>query len=353
MMKNLLFKEMIEPYYYSKKGTVRNYTLKTYRQKIDIHILPFFENLEIKNIDKKIITDWQNWMLDRGQTIKNTNKIRSILYNIIEYFVAEDLMENNPLNNVKRMVDNSPTEEMLFWTYDEFKKFIRVVDEPVYRRFYKFLYYTGCRKSEAKALIWKQIDFNRHVIAITRSLERINVDGTHIVNKPKNKMNRHILMNKELEDELYSYYLDRRMHFDFSMNEYVFGIDKPLADTTIEKKKNKYCNDAMVKQIRIHDFRHSSASLWISINENVMVISERLGHRDRNQTLNRYAHLFPNAQQNGIKKINRLSNIYDEADIRLGAVVVDFLEKLDNIENTNQQEQEFIESFKKLVFKSK
>lgn len=52
-MKNLLFKEMIEPYYYSKKGTVRNYTLKTYRQKIDIHILPFFENLEIKNIDKK------------------------------------------------------------------------------------------------------------------------------------------------------------------------------------------------------------------------------------------------------------------------------------------------------------
>ena len=113
-MKNLLFKEMIEPYYYSKKGTVRNYTLKTYRQKIDIHILPFFENLEIKNIDKKIIIDWQNWMLDRGQTIKNTNKIRSILYNIIEYFVAEDLMENNPLNNVKRMVDNSPTEEMLF-----------------------------------------------------------------------------------------------------------------------------------------------------------------------------------------------------------------------------------------------
>ncbi len=33
------------------------------------------------------------------------------------------------------------------------------------------------------------------------------------------------------------YYLDRRMHFDFSMNEYVFGIDKPLADTTIEKKR--------------------------------------------------------------------------------------------------------------------
>lgn len=109
----------------------------------------------------------------------------------------------------------------------------------------------------------------------------------------------------------------------------------------------------MVKQIRIHDFRHSSASLWISINENVMVISERLGHRDRNQTLNRYAHLFPNAQQNGIKKINRLSNIYDEADIRLGAVVVDFLEKLDNIENPNQQEQEFIDSFKQLIFKNK
>lgn len=53
MMKNLLFKEMIEPYYYSKKGTVRNYTLKTYRQKIDIHILPFLKIWRLKTLTKK------------------------------------------------------------------------------------------------------------------------------------------------------------------------------------------------------------------------------------------------------------------------------------------------------------
>lgn len=63
-------------------------------------------------------------------------------------------------------------------------------------------------------------------------------------------------MNQELHDVLYSHYLERKRHFGFKMDEYVFGGEEPLADTTITSKKNEYCNLAKVEQIRIHDFRH-------------------------------------------------------------------------------------------------
>ena len=52
----------------------------------------------------------------------------------------------------------------------------------------------------------------------------------------------------------------------FNDNLFVFGANKPLAPTTIERRKNKYCEMAGVKQIRIHDFRHSHASMLLSAN---------------------------------------------------------------------------------------
>lgn len=76
------------------------------------------------------------------------------------------------------------------------------------------------------------------MITISRSLERaIKSTGERIVNKPKNGQTRKLIMNKELYEVLYSYYLDRKMNFNFKMNEYVFGVDKPLSDTTITSRK--------------------------------------------------------------------------------------------------------------------
>lgn len=65
------------------------------------------------------------------------------------------------------------------------------------------------------------------------------------------------MLNSELRDVLLMYYLERKSHFDFDEKEYLFGIKKPLADSTIENRKNKYCDKFGVKKIRIHDFRHS------------------------------------------------------------------------------------------------
>ena len=85
------------------------------------------------------------------------------------------------------------------------------------------------------------------------------------------------------------YYSERKRHFDFDEKEYLFGIKKPLADSTIENRKNKYCDKSGVKKIRIHDFRHSNVSLLVSLGADICVICSRLGHKDRNQTLNRYS----------------------------------------------------------------
>lgn len=73
---------------------------------------------------------------------------------------------------------------------------------------------------------------------------------------------------------------------DFKNSWFIFGGLYPLSPTTITRKKDKYCELAKVKKIRIHYFRHSHASQLISIGTPITVVSERLGHSDIAMTLN-------------------------------------------------------------------
>lgn len=62
--------------------------------------------------------------------------------------------------------------------------------------------------------------------------------------------------------------------------------------------------NAGIKKIRIHDLRHSHASLLINKGQNILIVSQRLGHSDVKQTLNTYSHLMPNVQKEILNAIN-------------------------------------------------
>ena len=76
----------------------------------------------------------------------------------------------------------------------------------------------------------------------------------------------------------------------------------------IGRKKDNYCVKAGLKKIRIHDFRHSHASLLLSKNVPITVISERLGHSDINMTLNTYFHMIPEGEDKAIYALETLAS---------------------------------------------
>ena len=88
---------------------------------------------------------------------------------------------------------------------------------------------------------------------------------------------------------------------DFSNSWLVFGVNDPYGNTTICNIKNRYCKLAGVKQIRIHDFRHSAASLLINKGASIQLVSKYLGHANINITLATYTHLYQ-SELDDIKK---------------------------------------------------
>ena len=93
---------------------------------------------------------------------------------------------------------------------------------------------------------------------------------------------------------------------NFNEEFFIFGGVKPLAPTTINRIKKAAAEKAKVKCIRIHDFRHSHATLLDSKNIKVKVISKRLGHSNVNTTLNTYIHDNSRQEKRVLHTLNRI-----------------------------------------------
>ena len=93
----------------------------------------------------------------------------------------------------------------------------------------------------------------------------------------------------------------------FNENYFVAGDAFPISSNALAERKNTNCEKAGVKQIRIHDFRHSCASLLINNGANVTMVSKYLGHKKIDETLNTYSHMLKDKLNDIVGTINQLN----------------------------------------------
>ena len=91
-------------------------------------------------------------------------------------------------------------------------------------------------------------------------------------------------------------------------NYFVAGDTFPISSNALVDRKNTNCEKAGVKQIRLHDFRHSCASLLINKGANIQVVAKYLGHTKIEETLKRYSHMFSTALDSVVSVIDNLED---------------------------------------------
>ena len=96
---------------------------------------------------------------------------------------------------------------------------------------------------------------------------------------------------------------------NFNNNWFVVGNEKYLSITNLMNRKNSNCKLAGLKQIRLHDFRHSCASLLISMNSNVAVVAKYLGHSKIEETLNTYTHFFQSDLDKVVEILDKIQKV--------------------------------------------
>ena len=106
-------------------------------------------------------------------------------------------------------------------------------------------------------------------------------------------------------------YYDKWAQMDtWNPDRFLFGFEKPLPNTTIDKTRESYIKLAGVKRISSHCFRHSHATYLLSNGVDIKSVSERLGHKDVEETLNTYVHVLPNNRDKILNLVDKTLKNY-------------------------------------------
>ena len=159
-------------------------------------------------------------------------------------------------------------------------------------------------KAELLAVTYNDIDFENKILRVTKSYQRI--DGRDVISEPKTeKGKRNITLPGFLVDELREY---TDCLYGIMPYDRIFQFTKSF----LEHEMIRGIKETGVRRIRLHDIRHSHASLLISeLKMPPLLVANRLGHEKIETTLNTYSHLYPNQSRD---LADQLEHIYLKGD---------------------------------------
>ena len=298
---DMKFEDFWKMYYADIETRLREHTMRTKKYIVELKILPYFGNKRVNDITAADIRQWQNELIKMGYSPTYLKTINNQLSAIFNYAVRYYDLKSNPCAKAGSM-GKSKAEEMDFWTGEEFRKFIdSVMNKRLSYMAFMTLYWTGMRLGELLALNPKDVDLEKRTISITKSYQRLGKKD--VITPPKTPKSKRVITIPEFLAADIKDYMDSL--YDLQENDRLFPITKYY----LEHEMQRGIKESGVKRIRVHDLRHSHASMLIELGFSPLEIANRLGHEKVETTLNTYAHLYPNKQT---KLAERLDSEYRE-----------------------------------------
>lgn len=298
---DMKFEDFWKIYCADMETRLREHTMRTKKYIVELKILPYFGNKRVNDITAADIRQWQNELIKMGYSPTYLKTINNQLSAIFNYAVRYYDLKSNPCAKAGSM-GKSKAEEMDFWTGEEFRKFIdSVMNKRLSYMAFMNLYWTGMRLGELLALNPKDVDLEKRTISITKSYQRLGKKD--VITPPKTSKSKRVITIPEFLAADIKDYMDSL--YDLQEDDRLFPITKYY----LEHEMQRGIKESGVKRIRVHDLRHSHASMLIELGFSPLEIANRLGHEKVETTLNTYAHLYPNKQT---KLAERLDSEYRE-----------------------------------------
>lgn len=263
------------------------------RQQEEYRLDTYFSDHVNKPIDQITKQDLQLWAVGLGKMDISTSVKNFCIYAVkgVFKFASEFYDYPNPSLFLKKFkkTQSESLNEMETWTPEEFKQFHDAVDNPVYQAYFSFLYWAGVRRSEGLAVCYTDYDKEAGTIRIWHAIKNFPQGFIDLKNDSS-------IRTLKLDPVL----LKEIKPFIDQCDEdhpFIFGGERSLPITNVQRQFKKGVQKSGVKEIRIHDLRHSFATNAINNGCNVVAVSKYLGHSTIEQTLKTYTHLLEKSNE--------------------------------------------------------
>ncbi|MCI8670674.1 MAG: site-specific integrase [Bacilli bacterium] len=259
---------------------------ETLSRDFKLHILPYFKNKLIVDLKKIDIINWETEIYKKNFS---NNFNRNLYYEFsafITYCVYCSYLKENVVLSVEKFKKKIELSKHDFYNIREFRRFRRHLHDYVLKQYFNFIYFYGPRPGEAMALRFIRLRGKNVDI-----FENIHRHGSRELDTPKNQSSiRTIKVNYLMRFRFWRLKMIYKRKYGFVSDYFVFGGKKPLSPTSIDRAKKKACEEANIRPITQHQFRHSYATRMIHKKVPIDYVSKTMGHSTVSMTVDVYLH---------------------------------------------------------------
>lgn len=290
--------------------TVRPTTLESYTRYVRVHALPAFGQVQLAKLTPMHLQHLYSEMLTAGKSRRTVQYLHAILHRALEQAVKWELLQRNPSDAVD--APRPARAEIRPLTPDQVAQLVSAMQGDTLYPLYYLAVATGCRRGELVALRWSDVDWQRPAITINRTAEEVG--GRVIWTEPKTARSRRTIpLPGEAAAVLRSHLVQqeeqrRQLGTLAAGQDLVFcrPTGEPLSPGFVTQHFTVILNRAGLPHVRLHDLRHTHATMLLAADVHPKVVAERLGHSTITLTLDTYSHVLPTMQDEVTRKLNAI-----------------------------------------------
>lgn len=307
----ITFGELVGLFLDRKKESVHSATYDGLVYKTS-HFMGDLNKRKLDSIKPIILEKWRNELASTSYSPKYKNEIIHTLKSIFKY--GSRMFSINDPSAFLEPVRNDELEEdsdIRTITVEEFNTLYRGLEENTPNdRYFKAMimavWSTGMRRGEIKGIQWK--DYKDKIFTINKAVTGKTRGDRAKVGTPKTKSSyRRVNVDDICNDEIYRLLNFCNEEYGYNDNWFMFGGPTPLANSVIQARFRSAVDESKITPIRLHDLRHSHATILINGGVPISAVSQRLGHSSINMTLKVYTHVTKDAIN---ALITELPNLY-------------------------------------------
>ncbi|MGN0631930.1 MAG: tyrosine-type recombinase/integrase [Ruminococcus sp.] len=303
------------------RNNLKQSTYVSYRGYIENHIAPAFPNLKLKDLTTRLLQDFYNYKLNnQGMSPKTISNLHRCLHKALNQAVLEHYLDFNPCDAVNLPRNEKPQIEI--FTREEQQRLIYTSYNFRYGFFIRLTLATGIRLGELLGLRWEDIDYQKNMLTIRRTLNRLpKVDYNGIGNsteiviqtpKTKNSL-RSIPVIKSIMNELQQW---RKVQIDdarIAGADYIdsgYIVTNPLGGFIEPRTFKDFYNEILAASglghYTFHALRHTFATRAMEQGMDAKTLSTLLGHYSVAFTLDTYTHVLDSQKHEEMKLMEDL-----------------------------------------------
>jgi integrase len=291
-------KNFVEEWKHNVAPTLKPSTVRAAESHLRTHILPTMGEMSLAAINTRNVQAFISALTAKGLTRKSCDNVLQTLSGLLRTAKAWGYIPAVFDRSALSLPREGEKQEERFFTAEQVKQIINASEEP-YSTLWAVLGLTGCRAGEVFALKRTDIDFEKRVIRIRRTLDA----ATRQMHAPKSRCSSADLpipdaLAKRLRTFLAKHWRENEADLLFCNK-----VGKPMVRNKVALKLQATLQDLGIERAALHAFRHMASSELIENGVAPSVVQRQMRHSDARITLQKYAHVIGDAQRRAVDSL--------------------------------------------------